>query len=365
MPASAAQIAANRKNSERSTGPRTAEGKERSRANSLRHGLTGSGVVVAPEEAAAVAERAALLEAELRPSGELGRILVRRAALLSHRMERCGGQELAATALRVRSAAADFDEARATALDDLFGRVEAEPAAVVRRLERTTAGVDRLIEGWLGLLEDLEHPSDVVWEAAHWARAEALGGRSAEAFPLSPFTRWHLAYQGKPALLLPGEAEGLEDPEAVREWARDRMADQIAREVAGLREHRETLDDGDLELDRAEAPARALFDPSKEASLARKYEAAAERGMYRALRELSEHEAMVGPGPELGPGPRPPAEAPRGTLASFFPAREAASAQAQAAAAADRPRDEARAEPRAEVTAGRSRATSGGPSPGR
>jgi hypothetical protein len=38
--ASPAQIAANRRNAHKSTGPRTEEGKNRSRCNAFRHGLT-------------------------------------------------------------------------------------------------------------------------------------------------------------------------------------------------------------------------------------------------------------------------------------------------------------------------------------
>ena len=52
MPVSEARIAANRANAARSTGPKTAEGKEKSRANALKHGLTGSGVVLAEADAA-------------------------------------------------------------------------------------------------------------------------------------------------------------------------------------------------------------------------------------------------------------------------------------------------------------------------
>src|ERR1700749_2551674 len=42
MPASEARLQANRANSLKSCGPRTAQGRERSSRNSLKHGLTGS-----------------------------------------------------------------------------------------------------------------------------------------------------------------------------------------------------------------------------------------------------------------------------------------------------------------------------------
>ncbi len=57
MPASEARILANQRNAQRSTGPKTPEGKEQSRRNALKHGLTGAGVVL-PERDAAEVERA-------------------------------------------------------------------------------------------------------------------------------------------------------------------------------------------------------------------------------------------------------------------------------------------------------------------
>jgi len=44
------QMAANRRNAQSSTGPRTAEGKARSRLNAWKHGLSGHTIVVGPEQ---------------------------------------------------------------------------------------------------------------------------------------------------------------------------------------------------------------------------------------------------------------------------------------------------------------------------
>jgi hypothetical protein len=48
---SARQIAANRRNATKSTGPKSAQGEERSRHNALRHGLTAETVIGALEDA--------------------------------------------------------------------------------------------------------------------------------------------------------------------------------------------------------------------------------------------------------------------------------------------------------------------------
>ena len=189
MPASEAQIIANRKNAERSTGPRSPAGKETSRRNALKHGLTGEGVALTNEDAAEVERVFGDLEAELRPSGAMGRLLVRRIATQAIRMERCVLQETAA-------------------LSELVLQAEAD-----------------------------------------------------------------------------AEASGLGEPE------------------------------------QAEAGRRAMFDPSKEACLARKYEAAAERGFFKALKEFRQVEREA-KGPDLAAE----AEAARKQLASFFPAAKAASA---------------------------------------
>ena len=199
MPATEAQLLANRRNAQRSKGPVTPEGKERSRANSLKHGLTGEGIVLAEEDAAEVEQMAANLESELRPSGTMGRVLVRRIATHVVRMDRSVLQETAALSERVRQAEADFEAPEGLDADE----------------------VDRL---------------------------------------------------------------------------------------------------------RLEAGRRAMFDPSKEATLARKYEAAAERGFFRALKEFRQVERdakAATSGTDVA--------AAREQLASFFPAAKPALGSRQAA----------------------------------
>ena len=55
----------------------------------------------------------------------------------------------------------------------------------------------------------------------------------------------------------------------------------------------EGVDEAEATRLRTEAGTRALFAPSKEATLARKYEAAAVRSFFRSLKELRQHEKAV------------------------------------------------------------------------
>lgn len=86
------QIKANRKNAGKSTGPRTAEGKARSRLNALKHGLRAEHVVVLkgpdpenPEEFDALREG---LFADRQPCGVLEQMLVERLAVGFWRLRR-------------------------------------------------------------------------------------------------------------------------------------------------------------------------------------------------------------------------------------------------------------------------------------
>ncbi len=73
--ASPAQIAANRRNARRSTGPRTPEGKARSSQNALRHGFTSREFIVPGQEREHFETLRRELAVEIKPAGALAELL--------------------------------------------------------------------------------------------------------------------------------------------------------------------------------------------------------------------------------------------------------------------------------------------------
>ena len=148
MPAtSEARVIANRQNALKSTGPKTAEGKARSRQNGLKHGLTGSGVVVAPEDSSEVHRRTHSLIRELDPQSTLGRVLVGQLGPLSR-----SGWSKARSRKRPRSpagsgtAAEVFDQSRFDQAEELFATLADAPKDRLR-LKRSPEGVGSLDPG--------------------------------------------------------------------------------------------------------------------------------------------------------------------------------------------------------------------------
>ncbi len=87
------RLEANRRNALRSTGPRTEEGKERSRGNALRHGLTAETVVAALEDAQDYKAFEATIIADYEPETAVDRELVLRLASLLWRLRRANAIE--------------------------------------------------------------------------------------------------------------------------------------------------------------------------------------------------------------------------------------------------------------------------------
>ncbi len=85
---SARQVAANKANAKRSTGPNSLKGKARSRLNSLKHGLTAEHILIAGEDASECEVFATEIIEDLMPVGRLEQALAERVAALLWRLNR-------------------------------------------------------------------------------------------------------------------------------------------------------------------------------------------------------------------------------------------------------------------------------------
>jgi|SRR5215469_8762481 len=103
--ASPAQIAANRRNAAKSTGPRTADGKAVAARNSLRHGLTAEQIVLFDEAAENFAAFHAELRAAYAPADAVEEELVERIVICAWRLRRAARAE----AGLIERAVEDFD----------------------------------------------------------------------------------------------------------------------------------------------------------------------------------------------------------------------------------------------------------------
>ncbi len=130
-----ARLAANRLNGLKG-GPVTESGKENSRRNSLKHGLSGAGIVVPQGDVEEIKRRAEALTADMNPKTPASAILITVMATLSVRAERAAEQVIAETDMRVRNAADAFDEERIARAYELFGGLANDPRTNLRKLKK-------------------------------------------------------------------------------------------------------------------------------------------------------------------------------------------------------------------------------------
>jgi len=178
------QLEANRKNALRSTGPKTNEGKEKSRFNSLRHGLRTEVVDVLPHESQQ--EFSARLEAwfeDQQPTTEAEDHLVRQAAILSWKIDRANRYEVVSLTARV-------NEAIETLTPETYQAMEAatlasfDPSSEGERIRRYQFSLQRALHRTLEMLAKLRaqnskpagarmKPDALVAQAAVLAEARA------------------------------------------------------------------------------------------------------------------------------------------------------------------------------------------------
>jgi hypothetical protein len=105
--ATAAQIEANRRNAQRSTGPKTDDGKDRVRRNAFKHGITALTImpVLPREDPKELEDKTQQAITAMKPRNPLEHDLVCRAVRLSWALDRTERAETAHLAHRVRMAA--------------------------------------------------------------------------------------------------------------------------------------------------------------------------------------------------------------------------------------------------------------------
>lgn len=108
MPVSV-QNAANKKNAQKSTGPKTKAGKAKSSKNAMKHGLTSADVVTPGENAEEFDELVKDLRADWKPEGALEQQLVDRIAACSWQLCRLTRLETAVMANQQKTAHYDFE----------------------------------------------------------------------------------------------------------------------------------------------------------------------------------------------------------------------------------------------------------------
>src|SRR3954469_11405684 len=191
--ATEAQINANRRNSKKSTGPRTNAGKAIAGLNALKHGRRAK--VVAPvlpqEDPRELDAKIRQWVEDLRPEGEAQRKLVERAAKIDWGIDRAERCETARLAIRVKKAQFRSEQKDAERVCDLGRKLlymagprllptsgppwDDNPAAFLRGLEATAEGCRWLLERWTELGNLLKR--EVIWTLTDLYKSIRLQGK--------------------------------------------------------------------------------------------------------------------------------------------------------------------------------------------
>ena len=189
---SEARREANRRNAQKSTGPRTKEGKDRSRFNAVKQGMTAKLDVLPGEDPAALPGRIDAWTADFQPRNQLERDLVERTARLSWKLERVERAHVARLTANILKATSGENEAVENDVLTMGERLFHDltkphgfspgiavdpnnPTMLVLRLESSAPGCRWLLDRWAELRSLLEQ--EQPWQSHDKLRAIRLLGR--------------------------------------------------------------------------------------------------------------------------------------------------------------------------------------------
>src|SRR5579883_1190634 len=130
----------NRQNAQKSTGPKTQEGKDRSRRNALKHGLRAEVVALPNEDPEALRERSREWNDYYQPRNPAERHLVDECVRATVLSDRCHRAHEAIVSQRVREAEANWENGQEDEVERFKAIFQEDPAASVRGLVRSALG---------------------------------------------------------------------------------------------------------------------------------------------------------------------------------------------------------------------------------
>ena len=164
------QIAANKRNASRSTGPKSIEGKAKAARNALKHGLAGHGVVFPEEMADQIHDRMNFLRKAYRPDGPAQEWLFVRICTETVRADHGLHRVIALRDEAATQAGESWDDDRALEAEELGAAIGRKPELVQPSLIRSKHGALWLVAQW----EELERQFDLRGEWPESASSRAL-----------------------------------------------------------------------------------------------------------------------------------------------------------------------------------------------
>ncbi len=286
------QIEANRRNAQKSTGPKSPSGKDRSRCNSVQHGLAGTGVVVPESMAVRVNEAEArwYVQNQRDPAtaSDREKLLVRSYVVEAIRAQKAISDQFSLEIEVRKRACESWVEERWLQAVEVARSLRREPEWTIRRVRQTDQGCAWLIQQWECLAEDVANQGCV--EEADWRHYLDLAG-------IDPDRR---------AALLPGDL--------------DNVLGDIQNAIANLTQYREEVLAPRDKRERENA-IYGIAPDSKDLRRLKRYESESYRRMVAAERELKAllSGAPASPPPTPSPRPTPGDTAPKPALAPPAP----------------------------------------------
>src|SRR5579883_2724776 len=155
----------NRQNAQKSTGPKTQEGKARSRRNALKHGLRAEVLPLPNEDPAELQARSDAWNDYFKPRNPAEQHMVDECVRATVLSDRCHRAQDAIVSRRVREAESKYEHEREDEVERLWAAFKDDPAGTVKGLKRTACGCRSLLARWRVL-------GEILGQAGAWSEDE-------------------------------------------------------------------------------------------------------------------------------------------------------------------------------------------------